>query len=437
MNRSPYRVVVALMLFCCARSAFADRRALTVEDAVELALQGNPRLGATTLRAHSAKDESLSLGARMLPSVVVQEEYQRYKDPFTLPATLFPVASGTPPILRELDTNALAVTIDQPLAGLGHLSEEYLGRRASAGAAQAAQRVARVDVATAVRQLFLQYFEAKALALVARASASELRSQVEVAQARLRAGAVTRADVLRTQVAYANVAQQELAADSQATVARAQLLSVVGLDRNDRDVELVEPLSLLAEPAPLPELAEANARAQTRRPELAQLEMTAASVRHQKNARWLSLLPEIDGEAGYVRVDGQKFIPTESYYIGVKATWPIWTWGTTFFAARAASKQAAAAALDVQSERDQIAAEVESNLAQVRAAATAIKVAREAIAAAEEAYRVEAALRDAGSATTTDLLDAQSALTTARANLARARYVHAIARLSLQRAVGD
>jgi outer membrane protein TolC len=46
------------------------------------------------------------------------------------------------------------------------------------------------------------------------------------------------------------------------------------------------------------------------------------------------------------------------------------------------------------------------------------------------------ALVRAGTATTTDLLDAQAALTQARLNLARARYEEAIARIALARAVG-
>ena len=58
-----------------------------------------------------------------------------------------------------------------------------------------------------------------------------------------------------------------------------------------------------------------------------------------------------------------------------------------------------------------------------------------AIASAEEAYRVTSAQVNAGTATTTDLLDAQSALTTAKLNLARAQYERTIARVQLDRAV--
>jgi outer membrane protein TolC len=53
-----------------------------------------------------------------------------------------------------------------------------------------------------------------------------------------------------------------------------------------------------------------------------------------------------------------------------------------------------------------------------------------------EAYRVTEALLKAGSATTTDLLDAQAALTQARLNLTRAEYQQAIAQVTLSRGIG-
>ena len=71
------------------------------------------------------------------------------------------------------------------------------------------------------------------------------------------------------------------------------------------------------------------------------------------------------------------------------------------------------------------------------ATASALETGRTAIGSAEEAYRVTTVLLAAGSANTTDLLDAQSALTQARLNFARARYEYALARLSLARALGD
>ena len=75
-------------------------------------------------------------------------------------------------------------------------------------------------------------------------------------------------------------------------------------------------------------------------------------------------------------------------------------------------------------------------MAQLDAAASANSVAQQAITSAQEAYRVTDAQVQAGTATTTDLLEAQSALTQARLNSLRAQYQLAIARVNLRRAMG-
>jgi len=79
---------------------------------------------------------------------------------------------------------------------------------------------------------------------------------------------------------------------------------------------------------------------------------------------------------------------------------------------------------------------VTSGMAQLDAAASAISVAEQAITSAQEAYRVTDAQVQAGTATTTDLLEAQSALTQARLNYLRAQYELAISRVNLRRAMG-
>jgi outer membrane protein len=423
---------VALAIVCCASASQAAARKLSVEEAVQLALDQNPSLRGANLRRGSAHDAAKSVGARMLPSVHLSEEYQRYKDPFAV--TFMP---GLAPFqVRDVDNNSFVAAVAQPLLGLGHIAEDYLALRDQAAAGDESLKAARANLTEAVQAGYLRYFESRALAEIARWSEKELGEQVTMTQARLKAGVLTNADLLRVQVAAANARLQEIAAQSQAEVVRANLLAGIGLDPTDADVELVEPTALITAPAELPADRAAYDEALRHRPELARDRLLDKSAQHSKRARYLSLLPEIDGEAAYVRIDGQKFAPPESWFVGVKATWAVWEWGAGYFAARAAGKQAEAAAQDLQADKNAVATQVLSSLSQSRAAAVAVDVAEKTIASAQEAYRVTDALVKAGSATTTDLLDSQSALTGARLNLARARYEMAIQRVTLARVMG-
>jgi outer membrane protein len=426
-----HNIVVGVAVVCCATASFAEPRRLAVDEAVALALQQNPRLRGTTQRQAASRDTARSTGARMLPSLHLTDEYQHWKDPFILPF------NGMPFQVRNRDTNTFSAVAVQPLVGLGHIVEDYLALRDQAGANDANLAAVRAALVEAVKSGYLRYFEAKALAEIARASEAELGEQVKVAEAKLKAGVLTNADLLRVEVAAANARQQEIGAESQAQVARASLLSAIGLNPADATIELIEPTTLITAAEPLPGDAAAADVALRRRPEIARDKLLDSGTEHARKARWLSLLPEVDAEAGYVRIDGQIFAPQNSWFVGARASWPIWEWGATFFAARAASKQAVAAKEDVAGEELQVAAEVQSALAQSRAAAVAVEVAEKTIASAQEAYRVTDALVKAGSATTTDLLDAQAALTGARLNLARARYELAIQRVALARVMGE
>ncbi|MDB4966382.1 MAG: hypothetical protein JWN44_2071 [Myxococcales bacterium] len=427
-----HNIGLSLALVCCASASFAASRQLGVDEAVELALSQNPRLRGATLRQGAAHDAARSVGAHMLPSVHLSEEYQRYKDPFAI--TFMP---GLAPFqVRDVDNNTFVAAVGQPLLGLGHIAEDYLALRDQAAASDANLKAARASLTEAIQAGYLRYFESRALAEIARWSGKELGEQVNQTQARLKAGVLTNADLLRVQVAAANARLQEIGAQSQAEVVRANLLAAIGLDPSDGEIELIEPTSLIANASELPADRAAFDEALNRRPEIARDRLLGKSAEHTKRARWLSLLPEIDGEAAYVRIDGQKFAPPESWFVGVKATWTPWEWGSGFFAARAAGRQAEAAAQDLASERSTVATEVQTSLSQSRAARFAVEVAEKTIAAAQEAYRVTDALVRAGSATTTDLLDAQSALTGARLNLARARYELAIQRVTLARVIG-
>jgi outer membrane protein len=445
---------------------------ITVEQAVDLALKQNIRLLASRRRAEGGHDTALSAGARMLPSVHLSEEFQHWdcpaalslsdfsggaqcKDviarlPVTTPnlsaftaaqagqlgALFAPFTAGGPIIARAQNTNNFVATISQPVLGLLHLGYDYSAQNNSAKAGDAGVKVAQAALIQAVRTAYLQTYEARALEQIAIASVAELAEQVKVSQARLKAGVITNADLLRVQVAEANAQQQQIVAHTSGITTTAELLDALGM-RPDDDVELVEPTTLLDQSAQaLPDQASATDHAESVRPEVMQLKLSSVAADRTRSARYFSLLPEVDVEGGYVRTDGQLFAPANQWYVGVKANWAIWEWGATFFQGRAASKQAQAAALDLENEKRGVAVEVHNAIAQTQAAGVAVQVAQQAIASAQEAYRVEQALVNAGSATTTDLLDAQSALTTARLNFARSRYDLAIQHVALTRVMG-
>jgi outer membrane protein TolC len=430
---------ISVFAAVCSLGSAAHAEKLTLDTALDLAIRNSPDLRAAEVTASAASSRAKSVGAHMLPVIALSEELQNYKDPFRLDFPLPPsLPFQFPPfIARNQKINTFSAVAVQPLTGLLHIIPDYAAASSTASAADADAHTARAGLREGVQVGFLRYFEAKSSEAIAKASEDQLAEQIAVSEAKFKAGTVTTADVLRIKVAAANARQQEIAAQAQAQIVRAQLLTTIGLHADDPTMELVEPTDLEAQAAQStpPPFAEARAHAFQLRPELASANATQRAAARTRIARYLDMVPEVDGEGGYVRLDGQLFAPTESWFIGLKATWT-WEWGATFFAGRAASAQADAAAALAQSRAEQIEVDVSTKLSNLTAVQASLDAAKAAIASAEEAYRVTQALVKAGTATTTDLLDAQSALTTARQNLNRATYERAIAQVQLTRTVG-
>ena len=421
--------------------AEAAPRALTIDDAVALALQSSPRLGAARARAEAGDINVSSATRRMLPTIHVSDEAQYWNAPFNIP---FPIPMGTSAVsiftVRDQKTNTFTASADQPLLGLLRANDERETLLEQSAADRSQIAAAESDLRQTVETLFLHIFEAQALEEIAASSARDLGEQVTVAKARLASGVITQADLLRIEVAVANAVQQGLEAHSQGQTARAQLFATIGLAPSDAaELTLVEPTERLNAARAKPASGSLDAllpQARAHRPELAQQAHLVLAADRQTSSHGFALLPDLDLEGAYLRADGQPFSPKNSAFIGLKASWAVWEWGATNLQRKAAAVQANAARRDGEMLQRQIEAELAASLAQGDAARGAVDSAEKAVASAQEAYRVTDAALKAGAATTTDLLESQAALTQARLNLTRAQYELVLSDVALTHASG-
>lgn len=414
----------------CASAAQAAPRKLTVDEALKMALDSNPRLRAARARAEAAHNQADSVRGHYLPSLNLSDEYQHYNSNFA-------IAFGPQSfVAREQDTNSFVVSAGQPLVGLLEISQNHLSAADQAAAADQQVKGLEAGLREEIQTLFLRLFEARATKEIARTSQEQLNEQLGVAKSKLAAGVLTNADVLRVDVAVANARQQEIQAAAQEMVSRAGILADLNLPQTDDSVDFGQPAALENAPPP-PSLGEALGKADASRPEIAASRLVQSATSHQAWGRLFHILPSVDLEGAYLHVDGQTFAQKDAAFVGVKLSWNVWSWGADFYAQRAAAAQESAATFDTASLREQIGMDLSSRLSQERAASAAVDVAQTAISSAEEAFRVTEALVKAGAATTTDLLDSQSALTQSKLNLVRAKYQQAIARVAVKRAIGE
>ena len=428
-------VVLALLALQPPEVSAAQR--LTMDQVVRMAVESSSALKAARARARGNEEQAKSLRGRLLPSVNLSDEWQRWDSRFFPTLDLPPPASAASFLARDLYTNTFVASAGQPLLGLLRLSSDRSALSHSADAAAFDTQTLEANLRDEVRAQFLRMFEARTLAGVARASQTQLGEQILVAQEKLTAGVLTPADVLRLDVAAANAKQQEIQALAAEEVSRAILLVALGRGPHDDSIGFVEPITPETADAAESDLAPLVAKALRQRTEIRSTALSAKAASAGASARTYDLLPEVDLEAGYMHITGQTFVKKDSAFVGLKAGWQIWDWGARWYQHRVAESQAEAARAQADDARRRVEADVAARVANVRATGSALEAGRTAIGSAEEAYRVTTVLLAAGSANTTDLLDAQSALTQARLNFARARYEYTLARMGLVRALGD
>ncbi len=152
-----------------------------------------------------------------------------------------------------------------------------------------------------------------------------------------------------------------------------------------------------------------QAHAASSRPEL-------SSARSQESAAYAGrmvaigeMLPELNLVFTYHNMQGTGVTqPENEYFGGLVMSWNIWEWGVSYYKMRAYEATMAKAEEQITEGSDKIRLEVKSKWLELEQAQKDLVVARRQVIQAKENLRIEKLRYDAGDATTSDLLEAQT-----------------------------
>lgn len=435
-----YVALVSLSLLCLSTTVLA--RPLSLDQARDLALASDEQLAQARQAVDGAAADVLAAGADRLPQLSLAGTYtHNLKKPVMfLPADMASAFGGATSLEMGGDWDLqAAATLSLNLWTAGRLS----AARGMAGEALASSRWQEALVADAVAFAAEQaYYDALLtaeqvdIAVRAHELAEEAR---RVAQAALDQGTGSRFDLLRAQVELANREAPVVQARNQYHLAVLQLLRVCGLDHGE-SVELTDALANVPAPRDLDVLL-ADMIADS--PELKALE-------HQVKAATMAVSLARAGRGPLVQLQGQYAIqgqwdddlfPGDNETAG-SATAALAVSMPVFdgFAAKAEIGGSRADLRMAELELERITRDRELGVRQARTglvnARLSLEGRREAVTLAEEAYRLAQVRLDNGLATPLERLDAETALTDARVQLAEALYNCNLAAASLKLAVG-
>ena len=404
--------------------------ALSFEAALNGVMTENPDARIAEARIAGAQAMLLQAQAALRPQLAVQSSYARTSQPVSVFGTALNQRSFSP----GLDFNNVP-DADNWNTGLSVSLPLYTGGQATAGrAAAAAAMDASVFAAAAVRQAlaletaraFIGIHRSRALIRAAEAGVAALESNLEVSRQRLAAGTALKTDTLDLEVGLAQ-AREELARSRNANaLARQALASLLGLE--DGGVDATDAIPGLQTPpaAQLPQRAEVRAAESLERAAAAKVTAAAGGLK-----------PGVEAFGQVEHNRGTTFDNDGSNYtVGIRAQWNIWDGGRVRAQVKEAQASLTAARESVRRARLMVNTEVQQARLALSEAAERLKVSERSVELAAESVKIIRGRFAAGLALSTQLIDAETALTAARVRRAEAEADERLAIAALRRALG-
>ncbi|HWQ57056.1 MAG TPA: TolC family protein [Bryobacteraceae bacterium] len=417
-----------------------EAEAVTLGEAVELALKRHPDVEKARVAADILKGKIREVRAQALPDVSVNSGFTRWRDPSLLNASgldKFPAELRDALVPSPVNLFDYHIALKQPIYTAGKVGTAL--RLASVEAEGALSDIdrARQDLALEVTRAFYGLLWAERFAELTAETQRQKQLHAEMARTRFRNGVATEVDVLRSEVAVANGAPELVRARNAVRQSRAQL-----------NYYLARPLDFPTRPAgdfqekPLEQntLEALVFEAVRRRPELSRLRIAERSAGVQVDLARAESRAKVDFAATYGIMSR---LPSNL----ANSQFTRWTAGFTFnfpvfdgFRRSALISQALGvqrtARLERQRVEEQVRLALQQGLDDTAAAEETIRAARANVSQAEKVLAMMQNNYKYGAATTLDIVDAQTAVSVARTNLLRGLHDYTVARAGLRWTAG-
>jgi outer membrane protein TolC len=408
-------VVVWLLQAASAQSA-SETATLTLQQAVNIALEKNPLRKVALADTRAASAEVREARSVFLPRVTFSETATLGNDPVYV--------FGSKLRQQRFTTNDFALNkLNTPLP-FGNFSTRFGGswnlfdsfanwhgmNRAKQMNDAAGHQLERTDqeiVFRVVDSYYAVLLASKQLE-VAEQSAKTAQSIMERSQARFDSGLVVESDLLTAKVRMAARQQELIRARNNLDLARAQLSTAMGMPMDT----LFQPAEALVERVlPVPVLQEAEKQALASRPDLKRIQSEESAQRQSVAIAKSSFGPRVNAFAGW-EMDNPTLMAGgggNNWLGGVEVQFDIFQGGAkrAELSRERALQERATAMKQVVSDRVRL--EVRRAYYNLDSARQEVEVARAAIAQAQDSLRINQNRYDGGLTTITDLLGAEEA----------------------------
>ncbi|MEI6827976.1 MAG: TolC family protein [Desulfuromonadales bacterium] len=426
-------LIVYALLLLSAVTVEAGTVKLSLKDALNLALVNNNQIKAANFTAHAVQQGIAAANSRYLPAILFEEAFVATNSPsnafmMKLDESRFnPADFANPDTVNHPSTRhdfKTAVSIQQALfePSLSPLKEMAVK---DAYKSELEREAVRQGVAFQVFFTYLEVQKADAHRTAADRAVADARENMRIATVRTANGVGLRSDELRSRTHLSTVEQQLITAHNNMTLARMKLALLIGLP-DDTTCEI----SSFSEQIALPVMSDqviSDAllnRVEIRRSHT-DLEKTGAALTLAK----AGYLPTVGAFASY-QLNG-KDAPfssdNDAWTAGISLKWNVFDgFRRNSERTRALSGESAAREM-LEATTKEVTYQLRESYLRRAEADKRLEVVRHSVADAEETVRLLSKRYENSLATMVELLDAQTALNQARANLIESEAGQALA----------
>jgi outer membrane protein len=434
---------LTLLLLCVAsagRAAESEPAAVTLAEAVRLAVARHPDALRARALADGIKGKIREVRAQALPDVSITSNALRLRDPSLLNASgldKFPKELRDALVPSGVNLFDYSINVKQPLYTAGKVGTALQIASVQAEGSLADIDRADQDLALAVAKAFYGLLWAERYREQVVETQQQKKLHAEMARTRFRNGVATEVDVLRSEVAVANTAPDLARAENDIRQARALL-----------NYYLVRPIDFPTQPLaefeekPWAEgdLEALMQEALRRRPELHRLRIAEKTAELQLSLARAESRMKLDfaGAYGIMSRLPSNLLSSEftRWNLALNFTLPVFDGFKRSGLVWQATAAERAARLERERTEQQVRLALQQGLDEMAAARETIAAARANISQAEKVLAMTQNNYRYGAATTLDIVDAQTALLVARTNLLRGLHDHSVARANLRWSAG-
>ena len=440
--RHPIAGLLILAVFALSGVAHAEKRRITLEEAVQLAIRQNSLVKMAHLKTKEMDARVGEARANYFPVLSNQSDaaHLRSIEHMEIPMGalgVYPIPGPVPGANASLplghhDFLLSTTTAAQPITQMFKIHAGVAVAHADAGIARDDARRAENEVALKMKQFYYGLLSAEQ-----RQQAVELKikaGEERLSEARngVEAGAVLELKVLEGKAQIADAHHKLGSLEDAISDMKVEFNDLVGLPL-DTDVELVTP-QINGGDATMGDL---ESEALQHNPEVAAAQQTLKKAQAGLSAAHAEFIPEIGAFAQYIHQDGVPLLTENNSALGLRMNWTLFEFGKRSGQVHERRAQVAEAEENLRHTENRVRVEIEKSVRKVRRTETGLEAARESVEAREEMRRITANQVEAKTANDSALKEADAELAEAQAELFQAEAERSTARAELERTLGQ